>query len=84
MTKSREKFHAAFKAKIALEGFVRATAGRLRWAQQAQTQAESKSPPAKPGALGFEPLKAAWGRLRGPVPHSEVPLRKNIGMPLPW
>ena len=33
--------------------------------------------PAKPGALGFEPLKAAGGRSRGPVPHSESPAAKE-------
>ena len=39
---------------------------------------ESKYPPAKPGALGFEPLKAAWGAAyaaRFLIP--KVPLRKN-------
>jgi hypothetical protein len=32
-------------------GFVRATAGRLRMAQHGQTQAVSNNPPAKPGAF---------------------------------
>src|SRR5271157_77846 len=55
----------------------------------------SKYPPAKPGALGFEPLKAACRPLTlAPVPHSEthatkeyltlkVPVRRNALSPTP-
>src|SRR5271166_3127562 len=38
----------------------------------------SKYPPAKPGALGFEPLKAACRPLTlAPVPHSETHATKE-------
>src|SRR5271157_1969734 len=56
---------------------------------------KGKYPPAKPGALGFEPLKAACRPLTlAPVPHSEthatkeyltlkVPVRRNALSPTP-
>ena len=42
------------------------------WVTRWGRQRRSKYPPAKPGALGFEPLKAAWtAAYAAPVPHSE-------------
>ena len=50
----------------------------VRAPEAGMASAESKYPPAKPGALGFEPLKAAWrAAYAAPVPHSESHLRKN-------
>ena len=36
-----------------------------------------KYPPAKPGALGLEPLKAAWGPLTRPGPSFQSPAAKE-------
>jgi len=45
----------------------------------------SKYPPAKPGALGFEPLKAAWGPLTRPYPSFRKSHCERIsGMLRPW
>ena len=38
------------------------------WLSAEATADACKYPPAKPGALGFEPLKAAWGPLTRPYP----------------